>query len=41
MENPIPTDEHRLCSDAGHFKEQGLQGDIGRSVRCKADWKEQ
>ena len=41
MENPIPTNEHRLRSDAGHFKEQGLQGDIGRSVRCKADWKEQ
>lgn len=41
VENPISANKHWLCSDAGHFKEQRLQGDIWRPIRCKANWKEQ
>lgn len=41
VEDPITANKHRLCSNAGHFKEQRLQGDIRRPIRCKADWKEQ
>lgn len=41
VENPIPANEHWLCSDAGHFKEQRLQRDVWRPVRCKANCKEQ
>lgn len=39
VEHPVPAHEHGLCGDAGHLKEQRLQGDVGGSVGCEAHWK--
>lgn len=40
VEHPVPAHEHRLGGDAGDLEQQRLQGDVGGSVGCEADWKE-
>lgn len=40
VEHPVSANEHRLCRDTGHLKEQRLQRDVRRSIRCKAYCKE-
>jgi len=41
VEHPVPANEDGLGGDAGHLEEQRFQRDVGRSVRCEADYREE